>query len=329
MLSGWCRIIVILPQMRWSEISVKLQICAGATNLNHRAESDIRLACLRKNAPAWRTFMKKRWKRILSALAAFIFLSFCYARYVEPNLLVVKEIAVETDKDMEECKIVFFTDTHFGSLYDEGHAGEIADKINELEADIVVFGGDLFDNYTRDREMLDLEYLQKELGRIYAKSGKYAVFGNHDYGGGASRIYREFMEECGFCVLVNESAFLEEYGIEIVGFDDYLLGGTEPDSYLLQSENFHLIITHEPAGSKIVEGSGGNLILSGHTHGGQVSIPYFTRKRLPAGSDQFVKGFYKEPVPVYVSSGIGLTRYPFRMFNIPEIIEIRILARNI
>ena len=48
LLSGWCRIIVILPQMRWSEISVKLQICAGATNLNHRAESDIRLVCLRK-----------------------------------------------------------------------------------------------------------------------------------------------------------------------------------------------------------------------------------------------------------------------------------------
>lgn len=65
------------------------------------------------------------------------------------------------------------TDTHFGRLYDEGHAGNTADRINELEADMVVFGGDLFDNYARDRETLDLACLQKELNRIEAKAGRY------------------------------------------------------------------------------------------------------------------------------------------------------------
>lgn len=269
--------------------------------------------------------MKKWWKRRLLVLVAFFILTICYARYVEPELLVVKEITVETDKNIEGCKVVFFTDTHFGGLYDERHAGKIVDRINELEADIVVFGGDLFDNYARDREILDLDYLQKELDRIDAKGGKYAVFGNHDYGGGASRIYKEFMEGCGFYVLVDESDFLEEYGIEIIGFDDYLLGRAEPDSFYLQSENFHLIIAHEPVVARFVEDSGDKLIVSGHTHGGQVSIPYLTKKRLPAGSDQFVKGFYQKPFPMYVSSGIGLTRYPFRMFNTPEIVETRIL----
>lgn len=110
----------------------------------------------------------------------------------------MKEITVETEMDIEKCRIVFFTDTHFGALYDEKHLKRIVQMINGLDADIIVFGGDLFDNFARDKEILDMEYLQKELSRIEGKIGKYAVFGNHDYGGGAIRIYEDFMNNCGF-----------------------------------------------------------------------------------------------------------------------------------
>ena len=113
--------------------------------------------------------------------------------------------------------------------------------------------------------------------------------------------------------------FLEEFNIEIIGFDDYLFGQTETDFYHIQSEYFHLIAMHEPVTSKFIESSGENIILSGHTHGGQVSVPYFTKKLLPTGSDQFIKGFYDMQavsadtiIQMYVSSGIGLTRYPLR-----------------
>lgn len=80
--------------------------------------------------------------------------------------------------------------------------------INGREADIVIFGGNLLDNYARDRERLDLKYLQEELNKTEAKVGKYAVFGNHDYGGGAVRIYADFMNGCGFHVLDVETVFL-------------------------------------------------------------------------------------------------------------------------
>lgn len=130
------------------------------------------------------------------------------------------------------------------------------------DGDIVIFGGDLFDNYARDKELLDMEYLQEELSKIEAKAGKYAVFGNHDYGGGAVRIYEQFMNNCGFYVLDNETVFLEKFNIEVIGFDDYLLGQTEVDFYHIQSDNFHLIVTHEPVISKWIEGSGENLTLS-------------------------------------------------------------------
>lgn len=133
--------------------------------------------------------------------------------------------------------------------------------------------------------MLNMEYLQKELSRIKANDGKYAVFGNHDYGGGAIRIYEDFMNNCGFQVLYDETVFLEKFNIEIIGFDDYLSGQTETDFYHIQSDKFYLIATHELIISKYIEGSGENFILSGHTHGGQVSSPYFAKKLFPNGSD--------------------------------------------
>ena len=275
--------------------------------------------------------MKKKIKLLFILLLLFAILIVCYSRYIEPERLIVKEITVETEMDIEECRIVFFTDTHFGALYDEKHIERIVEMINGLDADIVIFGGDLIDNYARDKGILDMEYFQEAFSRIEAKVGKYAVFGNHDYGGGAIRIYETFMNDCGFLVLDDEAVFLEEFNIEIIGFDDYLLGQSEEDFYHIQSDEFHLIVTHEPVISKLIEGSGENFILSGHTHGGQVSVPFITKKLLPNGSDQFVKGFYSmngmetdASTQMYVSSGIGLTKYPFRFFNIPEIIEINL-----
>lgn len=279
--------------------------------------------------------MKKKIKLLFILLLLFAILIVCYSRYIEPERLVVNEITVETNMEIETCRISFFTDTHFGALYNEKHIKRIVETINGLDADIVIFGGDLLDNYARDRETLDMEYLQKELSRIEAKDGKYAVFGNHDYGGDAIRIYEDFMNNCEFQVLNDETVFIEKFNIEIIGFDDYLLGQTETDFYHIQSDNFHLIATHEPVISKYIEASGENFILSGHTHGGQVSLPYFTKKLLPNGSDQFIRGFYDMQAiganayaQMYVSNGIGLTRYPFRFFNIPEIIEVNLVRKE-
>ena len=206
--------------------------------------------------------MKKKPIHLFMFIWIFMIFIVCYSRYMEPERLVMKEITVETNMDIEKCRILFFTDTHFGTIYDGNHVERIVEMINERDGDIVIFGGDLFDNYARDKELLDMEYLQEELSKIEAKAGKYAVFGNHDYGGGAVRSYEQFMNNCGFYVLDNETVFLEKFNIEVIGFDDYLLGQTEVDFYHIQSDNFHLIVTHEPVISKWIEGSGENLTLS-------------------------------------------------------------------
>ena len=135
-----------------------------------------------------------------------------------------KRLTIETEKEVRPCKIVFFTDTHFGKYYSETHIEDIVNKINALNADFVIFGGDLLDNYARDRNAMDMEYLGDKLLEINAAVGKYAIWGNHDHGGGAARIYEDFMTSCGFELLNSESRLFADYGIQIFGFDDYLMG---------------------------------------------------------------------------------------------------------
>lgn len=90
--------------------------------------------------------------KILCLLLLLMMISIvCYSRYLEPERLVVKQITVETDMDIAKCRAVFFTDTYFGALYHEKHLERIVKMIQELDADIVILGGDLFDNYARTR----------------------------------------------------------------------------------------------------------------------------------------------------------------------------------
>lgn len=275
--------------------------------------------------------MKKRILFILVVCIISCFAIVGYARFIEPNRLKTRTIDIETQSDIKPCTIIYFTDTHFGKYFDVSHIEKIVKRINEESPDIVIFGGDLLDNYARDRELLDLQFLKEALQKIEVKTAKYAVWGNHDYGGGAVRMYEDFMTSCGFTILKNESVMLDEYGINIIGYDDYLMGWSDPALYKINSDTYNVIISHEPIISQFIESRSEAFLLSGHTHGGQVRIPFLTDKFLPEGSGQFVKGFYSSEdihtssaLSMYTSSGIGLTRYPFRFFNVPEIIKINI-----
>lgn len=277
---------------------------------------------------------KRRWAGFLFLLIAAPFLLAGYARYVEPYMLITRTVTIEATKHVPECTIVFFSDTHFGKDYSEKNIERIVKRINRSEPDLVIFGGDFLDNYARDREELDLEYIGAELSKIEASYGKFAVWGNHDYGGGAVRVYQELMTDGGFQVLENESCLIEELNMKVFGYDDYLLGRTEESLYQIQSQYFNLIAAHEPVVADLIENTGDNLLLTGHTHGGQVGIPAIREKVIPKGSGGYVKGLYtkeeigtKSSLQMFVSSGIGTTLYPVRFLNVPEIVEIHLRTK--
>lgn len=280
-----------------------------------------------------RSWKRKKKKRVCFLLFLFFapFIIAGYARYVEPYMLITKTITIDAEKAVPECTIVFFSDTHFGQNYNQENMERIVKRINRSSPDLVIFGGDFLDHYARDRGELDLDYIQAELSKIQSAYGKFAVWGNHDYGGGAERVYKDLMTGGGFQVLENESCLIEELNIKVFGYDDYLLGRTNPSLYQIKSRDFNLIAAHEPVVADFIQNTGENLLLTGHTHGGQVGIKGIREKVVPKGSGGYVKGLYSQtdigtmtPMQMYVTSGIGTTIYPLRFLNVPEIVEIRL-----
>lgn len=274
----------------------------------------------------------KIFKKIILCLLIVILVPvglYCYSRYIEPNLLTIKKYEVQVPQGVSNGKIVFFSDTHFGKMYDQSNIEKIVEKINSQNPDIVIFGGDFIDNYARDNSLIDLEYLSNNLLKIKANYGKYAIIGNHDYGGGASRVYNETMSLGGFTVIKNNNEFVEKLGVRLIGYDDYLMGYTDPSLYSVKSDDFNIILSHEPDVANDISLKNYGLMLSGHSHGGQVSLPYVTEKVLPVGAKEYVYGRYEDigvnnNIDLIVSRGIGMTSVPFRLFNIPQIMVLEL-----
>lgn len=252
---------------------------------------------------------------------------FLYARFVEPNLIISKKVTIKGDRDLKDLKIVMFGDTHFGEYYNSDKAKRITEKINKQKADVVIFTGDLFDSYAKftgsEEDIVD------EFSKIEARYGKYAIFGNHDNGGGAARIYEDLMERCGFEVLKNQTFYNEEIGVNFIGIDDSLLG--DPNLNIVEeykADAYNLLLAHEPDLVKKIDLSNIQLVLSGHTHGGQVKLPILTKRVLPPGGQTYIEGQYTLDTAIktklYVTTGLGMTQLPFRLGNIPEVVVLTI-----
>lgn len=255
-----------------------------------------------------------------------------YAFYIEPNMLIVrnynlqKEVIKENKKSNGEnsIRIVQFTDVHISHYYTEKKLKKLVTKVNELEADVLVFTGDLFDNFS---VYSPGDAVIKQLSQMKAKYGKFCVWGNRDYGGGASRKYETIMEQSGFTILKNSGMIIDVLNgkrLFLGGVDDFLLG--QPDLYKTLQNNidsdYAIVMMHEPDKANLLKEEDINLILAGHSHGGQIRIP-FIKAMTTSLAEHYIHGFYqinKETnVRLYVNTGIGTTRIPARFLVPPEI----------
>lgn len=245
-----------------------------------------------------------------------------YAVFIEPNRLVTVDLEDQSTQIKEKLTIAFFADTHLGFEYDLADLQKVTDEINENPPDILIFGGDLIDNLN-DYEGSTAE-ISAALSEMQAKVGKYAVFGNHDYGGGAENLYEDMMNAGGFKVLVNDTVKLDKFNFSIIGIDDVLIGYGEPGiANAASSARYNLALCHEPDIMEEVSHSSVNYMLSGHTHGGQIRIPFYTSKVLPSYGERYVKGSYDvNGTPLYVTPGLGTTKIPARLFAPPELTRL-------
>lgn len=236
--------------------------------------------------------------------------------------------------------IVQFSDTHLGPGYSVERLGKLADAVNSLRPDLVVFTGDLHD--ARRRDNIAKYDPSPQLARIEARLGKFAVYGNHDFGYERNlRSSGAFLSRGGFSVLINATRRITLPGGEFItvsGLDDYVLGKPNAPKAVsrLDNERFNLLLVHEPDVADRLIRYPIDLQLSGHSHGGQVALPLLGPiVRTQLGS-KYVGGLYriggrfrdKRPYLLYVNRGIGTTRIPVRFRCVPELTVFTLLRAD-
>lgn len=257
-----------------------------------------------------------------------------YARYIEPFMLEINEVKVESPRiagSADNLKIVVFGDTHFGEYYSTEDFDKVVAAISKAEPDLVLFTGDLIDNYNAYYD--DDSVISRKLSKIEAPLGKIAVFGNHDYGGGAEYKYQAIMEAGGFKVLKNEYFGMKELKIGLIGIDDVIIGYGDPSvASWGRPDYFNIVLAHEPDLIDEIPDYNVDLMISGHTHGRQINLMYFDDYVLPPYGRNYIQGLYEmeneRNSRLYVNSGIGMTKLPFRFLSPPELTLITLSSET-
>ncbi|HSV62560.1 MAG TPA: metallophosphoesterase [Chthoniobacterales bacterium] len=208
------------------------------------------------------------------------------------------------------CRFVHFTDFHYKG--DADFAADVVRNINDLAPDFVCFTGDLVE---------EARFAPEAFGFIRQITAPvYGTPGNHDFQSGVARA--DFMKAFGAtggAWLVDDSVVLAEHNLELVGF-----GRRGVHAFKEPRAERQILLLHYP---QVANGVGRrfDLILAGHSHGGQVRLPLYGAVILPKGVGHYEHGFYETPGgPLYVNAGIGTYRIPFRWNCPPELTLITI-----
>lgn len=271
-----------------------------------------------------RTFIKRSISTVLS-LAGISVGSRYYAEYIEPFWIDITNHTIYNEhipNGFSGTKIVQFSDTHIGFQYQLKDLKKTVQKINELKPHIILFTGDLMDKpnqYHSTKELISV------LRLLEASMGKYCIFGNHDHGGYGSTIYQNIMEASDFTMLQNTNIHItnkEQQSIYIAGIDDAMLGRPSFKQTVsgIDQKAYTILLSHAPDFADEANQLGISLQLSGHSHGGQVRIPFYGALITPPYAKKYDKGMYQlSHMQLYVNRGLGTTRLPFRFLTRPEI----------
>lgn len=271
--------------------------------------------------------MRRLLKIIAFIMISIIILLIC-ARYIGTYGLVTKEYKINSSEIPEEfdgIKIVHFSDLHYKRAISNDKVEDVIKEINLINPDIVVFTGDLFDedNILSDN---DYNFIANSLNKINAKYGKYAILGNHDFKDKDNII--NIYNQSGFNYLENnmDTIQINNSKINISGIGNVTYNEDDISKINLSNDAYNIILVHEPdIIDDIVNNEETDLILAGHSHNGQVRIPFIGAIVKPEGAKKYYDEYYKiNNTDIYISSGIGVSILNYRLFNHPSINFYRI-----
>ena len=259
-------------------------------------------------------------KKFFVIFILLILLLFLYGRYIEVNNLKVNYYELPSNdiaESFKELKIVQFSDL----LYEpsnEKNLSKIEKKINDEKADVIIFNGDLLKKGVKYQDK-DYKKLKEFLTKLNANLYKYAVIGDNDQK--YLEEYKDILYEGDFILLDNESKLLfykDEMPINIIGLTD-----TSNIESLLTSDidyKYTLAITHNPDNLDKISFYEIDTVLSGHSLGGIIKIPFYGGLIKKDGAEKYINGYYKkDKTKLFISNGLGYHKFNFRLFNTPSI----------
>ena len=255
--------------------------------------------------------------------------------------IVHKNITIDNlPAELRGTTITLLSDIHAGQYMNEKEMREYADVINSLESDIVCIPGD-FINF----DVKDVHMLTNAFRDVKAKHGIYGSLGNHDFFQDADYVSKAILNESPVQLLRNDHRSIDIKGKKIfmMGIDDTRGSGSDMSTVLnyysgleskLKNENTEfnsspkILLCHKPYGFDSLAAKEIDLILSGHTHGGQVVPLKFGNFNMSfaATVSKYIEGIYKiGKSNMYVSRGIGSVGLPIRINCPPEITKITLV----
>lgn len=315
---------------------------------------------------------KKKWDLLWDAWCVASLIG-VWPRFIEPRLLSITRLKIaipDLPNDLEEFKIVQFSDLHWYRGVPDSFVNRMIAAIQGLQPDLIAFTGD----FICRSHLEDSERLRDFLRAFHAPFGCFAVLGNHDYeqfvtvsetgdydvetsstrsniARGFKRLFNpvalstvvtpqaqrvgchqslnELLKTTPFQLLENHTVQIPvgKSFLNVSGLGEYTLGRTDVTRAFTDYRTGFpgLILAHNPDTVPYLRQCPGDLILCGHTHGGQVNIPgmwrQFTRMENPA----FKRGLkHYHNKAVYINRGVGAVM-KFRLFSLPEITQVTLV----
>lgn len=266
-------------------------------------------------------------KKITIAII-IIMLPFLLYSLMEPYFIETKEIVIESKDippEFDGKRIVFLTDIHQSSFFNEKRTEDLVYRVNELNPDLVLLGGD----YVTDNSP-SVNSCFLKLSKLKSPLGIYGVLGNND----PPKLTIASMNNSNITNIENRGLWIKQGNSKILvgGIGDHIRDPQNQATVLedINEKDFVVLVSHTPDYFPEVDKSQVDLMLSGHTHGGQITIfGLFAPVTHSKYGQKYISGVKKENnTNLIISNGIGTIIAPLRFFAPPQIIVIKLKRVN-
>ena len=269
-------------------------------------------------------------RQFLSGLTAAPLLALsatsAYARLIEPYNYELTETDIfirDLPDSFDGFRITQISDVHHSRLVSLEEVHRVVEIAQSTEPDLIALTGDYTTSYRRY-----IEPCAEALSRLHAPEGVWAVLGNHDHYTDP-QLTTWALERAHINVLNNANTMIRRGAdtLQLVGIDDWSWNGTDWERalYAVDAKRPSVLLSHQPRVLNLPQTQNVSLILSGHTHGGQISLPFISRPALYGPDFQYLRGFYeRHGTQLYVSRGTGVIGLPVRIGARPEIAVLRL-----